>query len=189
MLNSWQKPNGASRSLFGILAFWFSPRIRWNSSSNGALAVSCCIRDGYRQWVRSRKLSPLIENWPTLRCRNRISPQSRPLSSEHHLPYTIGDGGWRAFYDCEQHHPPIDRIVRSRNISAISVVVRRIGPKRIERLLVMVCDRAVGQHGVLLSVRHSRRPVAICFIDTRYQYMVEASHNWSAGAAPSAALG
>src|ERR1700730_15458940 len=105
MLNSSQKPSCASRSLFGIRAFWFSPRIRWNSSSNGALAVSCCIRGGYRQWVRSRKSSPLIEDRPTPRCRNRISPQSRPLSSEHYFPHTIGDGGW-ALYDCGQHPPP-----------------------------------------------------------------------------------
>jgi hypothetical protein len=80
-------------------------------------------------------------------------------------------------------------MVRRSNISVTSVLVRRIGPKIIERPLVMVCDRAVGQHGVLLPARHSRWLAANYFINTGCQYMVEASHNWSAGASPAVASG
>src|SRR5215470_10974035 len=56
-------------------------------------------------------------------------------------------------------------------------------------MIMMVCDRAVGLHGVLLFARRSRCMMAISFIEAKCQYVVEASHNRSAGASPSAALG
>jgi hypothetical protein len=69
-------------------------------------------------------------------------------------------------------------MVRSSNIGVISVVVGRIEPKRIARLLVMVCDEP-----------WSAWLVAIYFIDTRCQYMIEARHDWSAEASPSPPMG